>query len=319
MISVILPVYNVQDTLERAVESVQNQTYQNFEIILVNDGSTDGSGQICDELAATDERIRVIHKPNGGLSSARNAGIEAAKGEFLSFLDSDDYFAESLYEEFSNARKENPDMELYIFNVIRVSGTTEEVQEAVHSVSRDKEHNVSLLFDFSGLNFYAWNKIYAKHLFEKVRFPEGKLYEDTMPSYETTSLAKEVVTSEFPGIYYIQNEGSIVASSFNPKQYDNVTERIRLLQAVQNDFPALEGKALERLLDGFLSTGYKIATSKKTEETKEYSERLKEDSKKFQSLFRQHKEVSSLKQAALQLLNMNQFLYKNLYKLYLGK
>lgn len=319
MISVIIPVYNVQDTLERAVESVQNQTYQNIEVILVNDGSTDSSGQICDELAATDERIRVIHKPNGGLSSARNAGIEAAKGEFLSFLDSDDYFDANLYKEFSRDLKENPHLELYIFNVVRVNGAKEEVQEAVRSVSRDKEHNVSLLFDFSGLNFYAWNKIYAKHLFEKVRFPEGKLYEDTMPSYETTSLAKEVVTSAFPGIYYIQNEGSIVASSFNPKQYDNVTERMRLLQAVQNDFPALEGKALERLLDGFLSTGYKIATSKKTEETIKYYQILKEDSKKIQPFFRQHKEVSSLKQAALQLLNINQYLYKNLYKFYLGK
>ena len=122
MISVIIPVYNVQDTLERAVESVQNQTYQNIEVILVNDGSTDSSGQICDELAATDERIRVIHKPNGGLSSARNAGIEAAKGEFLSFLDSDDYFDANLYKEFSRDLKENPHLELYIFNVVRVNG-----------------------------------------------------------------------------------------------------------------------------------------------------------------------------------------------------
>lgn len=316
VISVIIPVYNVQDTLVRAVESVKKQTFPELEMILVNDGSKDNSGDLCDELAQTDSRIRVIHKENGGLSSARNVGIEAAKGDFITFLDSDDYFELTIFEQFSKALKQQPDLELFIFNVLRVSGDKQQIQESINGVSSDSAHNVSLLFDYPGINFYAWNKIYAANLFEEIRFPEGKLYEDTMPSYQATSLAKKIVTTTSPGIYYIQNDSSIVSSAFNSKQYDNVTERIRLLDAIKETFPLLEGKAEARVLDGLLSTGYKITTSNQSAETNQYYELLKVDAKRFNF---SHSEVSTVKKWALKLLLTSPFLYKKLYKMYLGK
>ena len=319
LISVIIPVYNVESTLKRAVLSVLEQTNQNFEIILVDDGSTDRSGIFCDELAKDEARVSVIHKQNGGLSSARNAGIESAKGDFISFLDSDDYFDLSLFDKFFDSLNQHPDLEIYMFNLQRIVGNAAITQEGISGVSEDKGHNVSLLFDYSGVNFFAWNKIAARRLFETVRFPEGKLYEDTMPSYMITKLADKVVTTADVGIYYIQNEGSIVASSFNPKQYDNVTERIRLLKEIEQDFPHLKGRALNRVLDGFLSTGYKIASSKKTAFTDDYYKILKVDSRAHMSLLKDNLERSKLKILALQLLLFNKKLYKRLYKTYLGK
>ena len=102
LISVIIPVYNVQDYLARCLDSILAQTYQNLEIILVNDGSKDNSGAICDEYAARDDRVQVIHKENGGLSTARNAGLDLAAGEYLSFIDSDDWIASDAYEHLMN-------------------------------------------------------------------------------------------------------------------------------------------------------------------------------------------------------------------------
>ena len=98
LISVIVPVYNVESYLEKCIESIQNQSYKSLEIILVNDGSTDSSGDICDKYAAHDKRIKVIHKKNGGLSSARNAGLEVANGDYIAFVDSDDYIEITMYE-----------------------------------------------------------------------------------------------------------------------------------------------------------------------------------------------------------------------------
>ena len=112
-ISVIVPVYNVEQYLERCVDSIINQTYKNLEIILVNDGSTDNSGQLCDELAKKDDRIRVIHKKNGGLSDARNVGIDEAESELIGFIDSDDYIDEDMYELLiNNMKNANADLSM---------------------------------------------------------------------------------------------------------------------------------------------------------------------------------------------------------------
>lgn len=319
LISVIIPVYNVEKTLERAVQSVLDQTYTDLEILLVNDGSTDGSGALCDQLAQRDARIKVIHKPNGGLSSARNAGMDQAAGDFFAFLDSDDYFERDILESFADQLREHPDLDLYLFNVIRVKDEQQDLQAATDSVSWDAVHNMALLFDYPGLNFYAWNKVYRRSLFDGVRYPEGKLYEDTMPSYWTMQRAAKVIATAKPGIYYIQNPDSIVASSFNPKQYDNVTERIRLYEEIQKDYPTLSGKALARLLDGFLSTGYKIASSKETTDTEVFYGKLKTDIAHYKKALTSHSEVPKIKLLALRLLLLNRPLYRRLYKLYLGK
>lgn len=319
LLSVIMPVYNVEDTLKRAVDSVLNQTAKDFELILVDDGSTDNSGKICDELSKTDARIRVIHKVNGGLSSARNVGIDAATGDYISFIDSDDYFERTLFASFFAELDKHPDLDMYRFNVVRVTGSEQARKQSIDSVSDDKEQNIAMLFDYAGVDFYAWNKIYARSLFKDIRFPEGKLYEDIITTYETTKLANKVVTTDKVGIYYIANPASIVASEFNPKQYANVTERVTLLNRVEREYPALTDRALEKVLDGFLSTGYKISSSKASEVTDAYYKILKEDSHKYLPLMSHNSEISKLKLVALRILLFNLSLFGKLYKFYLRK
>ncbi|WP_208558889.1 glycosyltransferase family 2 protein [Marinilactibacillus kalidii] len=316
MISVIMPVYNVENSLRRAVESVLNQSYKKLELILVDDGSTDTSGEICEELAKEDDRIIVIHKSNGGLSSARNAGLEQASMDFVSFIDSDDYFEINLFEKFFEMKQ--MDTDIFVFNVRRISDKKIRKLDSVEEVVLDKEQAISYLFNYKGIDFYAWNKIYRKSLFSNIRYPEGHLYEDIVPSFRLVLAAQKIQFTTYTGYNYMQNASSIVNADFNPMQYDNVDQRIILLELVKKQLPKLESLAYEKLIDGFLSTGYKLSISSGSKHTKEYYNILKNDIKKYNSK-QLLQNVSSAKKIALKLLQKNLFLYGKMYKIYLGK
>ncbi len=184
LISVIVPVYNVEAYLERCVASITGQTYRNLEIILVDDGSPDRCPEICDQIAASDPRVKVIHKPNGGLSSARNAGIDAANGDYISFVDSDDLISLDLYERLINLVIAN-DIDIVCFDVARIN---EKGEIWSHTENFDEgmiSHDAAIIELLKGnINNYAINKFYKKEAFEKVRFPEGRLWEDMATTYK---------------------------------------------------------------------------------------------------------------------------------------
>lgn len=317
LISVIIPVYNVEKTLKRAVYSVINQTYNDIEIILVNDGSTDNSGEICNKLKDIDSRIKVVHKVNGGLSSARNAGIEVAQGEYLSFLDSDDEFVDDIFESFIQSYKlEKPEM--YIFNLIRVVNDIHDQKDSVDNVLVDPEDVVKSLLTYSGVNFYTWNKIYKKNLFKNTAFPLDTLYEDTVVSYLTASKASKVVITSKVGIYYYDNPDSIVAQTFNPKQMHNVTERIRMHQLIKKEFPTLVSYSSLHLMNGVLSTAYKIGSST-NEQSWEYGEKLIDIVKNHQKDFKNSDQIDWRRKVAWGLFKINRKLYAIMYKKYLNK
>ncbi|API89860.1 hypothetical protein BKP56_11570 [Marinilactibacillus sp. 15R] len=317
MISIVMPVYNVQKTLVRAVESVINQSYKDFELILVNDGSTDKSGEICDELAQKDNRVIVLHKENGGLSSARNYGLDNASRKYIMFIDSDDYYETDIISHFIKNKEAETD--LFVFNVRRINNKTVRYLDSIEKTTKSQSAALKNLFEFKGADFYAWNKIYLRTLFDGVRYPEGYLYEDIVPSYEIVKKAKQIQFSEYIGYNYIENSESIVNAAFNPKQYDNVLQRVILLEKIEKEFPELLSSATEKLLDGFLSTGYKLSLSEKSETTVEYYKILKKDIRKFRSLIKNSKKIPKPKLIALKLLQSNLFLYGKLYKFYLGK
>jgi glycosyltransferase involved in cell wall biosynthesis len=182
LISVIIPIYNVGDYLKKCVNSIINQTYKNLEIILVDDGSTDKSGILCDEFAKKDSRIKVIHKQNGGLSDARNCGIEASSGKFIAFIDSDDFIAPDFYEYLLSLQKEN-NADIAECNFIRVY--EEKQDEFEFPIKKEniilKTDGVGALFLFmsdddeiSTNSVVVWNKLYNKKLFEDIRFPVRK-------------------------------------------------------------------------------------------------------------------------------------------------
>lgn len=318
LLSVIMPVYNVEDTVVKAIDSVLNQTMKELELILVNDGSTDNSGQICDEYAAKDTRIRVIHKENGGLSSARNAGLNKASGKYVTFIDSDDYLETHIYEQF-NAHYKKETIDLFFFNICRIRNNRKVILQSKNIQLHDSEEIIETLFDYKGVDFYAWNKIYRKELFSEVRYPEGRLYEDIIPSYEVAKKSNNAVVTDQVGYYYIDNVTSIVNSQFNPKQYDNVLQREILLKKIEKEFPNLVPKALDKLLDGYLSTGFKIASSVKNKDTEQYVHKIREDIRRNQKLLFTNKQANKAKLIALILLKFNMPLYAVLYKKVLKK
>lgn len=181
LISVIIPVYNTRYYLEDCVRSVFNQSYRKLEIILVNDGSTDGSATVCDRLKAEDDRVKVIHKKNGGLSDARNVGIDESMGDYVFFLDSDDYLhkdvIEKLYDSLLSTKSE-----VSICGYSRVTDDGGIFEQSVFNEKENFTSGVGVLVDFCTENatpyIVAWNKLYKRSLFDDVRFPVGRLYED---------------------------------------------------------------------------------------------------------------------------------------------
>lgn len=210
LISIIVPIYNVEKYLSKCIESILEQTYTNFELILVNDGSPDKCGIICNEYAKKDSRIKVIHKKNGGLSSARNIGIDVAKGEYLGFVDSDDYIEPYMYEYLLKAALDN-ECSLSVCNINyvfedgkilnKVTNASDEVLNFVEAIT---EMNTYEKFDMG-----AWSKLYKRDLFENLRFPEGKLSEDFYIMYKIFDRAQKIAYVSTPCYNYLQRANSI--------------------------------------------------------------------------------------------------------------
>lgn len=208
-ISVIIPIYKVEQYLKKCLNSIVNQTYQNLEIILVDDGSPDRCGEICDEYASKDERVVVIHKANGGLSSARNAGLDTATGEYIGFVDSDDWIEEDMYAYLlQGIQKHNAD--------IAVCGIFEELpdRQLCHKWNReeifDTEGALEQLFLRKKYSHSVWDKLYRCQLFKEIRFPEGRNFEDIATTHQVFERARIVQLLPETKYHYLQRRDSIM-------------------------------------------------------------------------------------------------------------
>lgn len=217
MVSIVVPVYNVQEYLSSCLDSIRNQTYEDFEMILVDDGSTDGSGGLCEQYAEMDHRIRVIHQPNGGLSAARNTGIKAAKGEFICFIDSDDLVHKEYLEVLCEVQKQyNSDVVWCQFE--RFAGEPLMNQELDYSNCGKSRRDVWFLLAQTGQNskgveaIVAWNKLIRTSIVKNLRFPEGLWHEDEFFITELVSIAKSFAVSSAVLYYYRQRNNSITGS-----------------------------------------------------------------------------------------------------------
>lgn len=219
-VSVIVPVYNVEKCIYKCIESILNQTFTDFELILVDDGSTDDSGIICDEYATKDSRISVIHKKNSGLSEARNYGIVAANGEYLSFIDSDDWveedFLKVLYE---NAIKYRAEIVAVNLHKVYDNGAESKlhIEEACYS---GKEVLNCLYGKHSIYMNVACNKLYKRTLFDNIRYPVGKTHEDGFTTYKLLNLCNKVYLSDYDGYCYYQRSDSIMNRKFSESRID---------------------------------------------------------------------------------------------------
>lgn len=223
MISIIIPVYNVSKYLDKCLQSVVAQTYSNIQIILVNDGSTDNSGEICDKWRKKDNRIEVIHKKNGGLSNARNVGIERAQGKYLMFVDSDDIISNDLCELLYNLLLEN-DADLAICNTYHIfdsnNFTFEIANKAEMVYCFNKSEAICNLWYQKSFLPSAWGKLYKKELFEQIRFTEGIIFEDIDIMHEIFYLCNKIVYTDVKAYGYVHHENSITTKKYTQK--DNV-------------------------------------------------------------------------------------------------
>lgn len=215
LISVIVPVYKVEKYLEKCIESIIKQTYTNLQIILVDDGSPDNCGKICDEYAKKDSRIEVIHKINGGLSDARNVGINRANGRYIGFVDSDDYIKEDMYEKLINLIKEY-DADISICNLYDVIDGNECIRNKDNGIHEYSRIDIlkEILLD-KNIQSYAWNKLYKKELFDEIKYPIGKKYEDIGTTFYLFEKCNKIVVTSEPEYYYLKRADSLV---------NNVTE-----------------------------------------------------------------------------------------------
>lgn len=216
LVSIIIPIYKVEPFLRQCLDSVVNQTYANLEIVLVDDGSPDDCPQICDEYASKDNRIIVIHKKNGGLSDARNAGLDICRGGYIYFLDGDDVLPqnciETLYEVIS---QENA--EIASSSYIEFKNDEQLSKKATlsdhYAVINGSEALVLLCKDNTPGLMSSCMKIYKKECFDGIRFPKGKLYEDARTNYKIYQRCKKICYTQSPLYYYRIHEGSIMANT----------------------------------------------------------------------------------------------------------
>ena len=265
LISVIIPVYNVRPFLRACMDSVFAQTFRNLEIILVDDGSTDGSGELCDTLSMEDPRVRVIHRENGGLSAARNTGIDASTGTYLYFLDSDDALSPvALAHLWTACIRTRADVAVGDF--LRFS--SEEVpkeRRTFASESLDTKEALRRMLLNRGFGHQAWGKLYRRKLWESLRFPQGLLYEDYAVIYDVVLGADRVARVEDALYFYRMQEGSIMHSAIREKNLTLLDTSERVTDMVSQTYPSLREAAIRlqvvtymRFLGDLLQTDYHL-------------------------------------------------------------
>jgi glycosyltransferase involved in cell wall biosynthesis len=224
-ISIIVPVYNIEHLLAKCIDSILDQSLTNFELILVNDGSTDKSGEICNQYAKLDSRVKVIHKKNGGTASSRNAGLEVSVGKYIGFVDNDDYINKYMFETlFNHACLHSSD--IVVCDYLQVN----EGQD-YDTCKLDLDYSVHHFNNIEALNqiyteqatfVYPWNKLYQKRLFEDIKYEIGNLYDDETVAHKILYNSKKVTYIKTKLYYYVKRKGSMVNSPFNIKKFGRV-------------------------------------------------------------------------------------------------
>lgn len=239
LISIIIPIYNVEAYLHRCIDSVLLQTYSNLEIWLVDDGSPDRCGIICDEYAEKDNRIRVIHKPNGGLSDARNAALDKMQGEWVIFVDSDDYIATTHVEELIKLALNNHS-EIAVHSLCRFS-ELHKPQPRTRTISKlyDTQQALQSLFYQKDFDNAACGKIYHTSLFKDIRYPKGLLYEDLATTYRLIQKAQYVAFSSSESYFYFTRHDSIENSSFSETKLESCLVIIKQLETFMLESPQI--------------------------------------------------------------------------------
>jgi glycosyltransferase involved in cell wall biosynthesis len=262
LISIIIPVYKTEFYLRKCLNSIVNQSYKNLEIILVDDGSPDTCGKICDEYAALDSRIKVIHQKNRGLSAARNAGLKIATGEYIGFTDSDDWIENDMFETlYLGALKYGTD--ITICGYFSVKGAKYRERREEHTVLLGREDALHHLLLDKTITNHAWNKLYKRELFEDVYYPEGRTFEDIATTYKLFEKADKVVCLDSCKYYYLERNDGIIGI----RTIDSAADRCLMIYNRYMDLMVRYPGEKEILLAGFYRAfaefGYAVSRQRK--------------------------------------------------------
>ena len=258
MISIIIPIYNVEPYLRRCVDSLLQQTYEDFELILVDDGSPDNCGAICDEYATLDSRVRVIHKPNGGLSDARNAGMEIAQGAYIAFVDSDDWVTPDYLERMHTVLLETGS-DICECDVLRTDGEAKipPVEKRIHE-SYDTADSMSELIRDGIFHQYVWNKLYRREVISDILFPNGKTNEDEFWTYRVFGNAKKIAKISDILYLYFQRPGSIMSQTYSLNRLDALEAKLQRQRYIEANFPQLRLQAKLNLYGSSVYAGQMV-------------------------------------------------------------
>ena len=245
LISVIVPVYNVENLLERCVDSILAQTYENLEVLLVDDGSKDSSGHICDAYGKKDSRVRVLHKENGGQSSARNMALDLAKGEYIAFVDSDDWIVADAYAAMLQQAQKH-EVKLVCAGRYDVESETMAVTPGLCPARKEvlsAEEMLGRLFVWDNCDSAPWDKLYHRSVFDHIRFPALSGSEDVSVVYRLIEAAGQVAMLDKPVYYYFHRAGSTTTGKLSPVnfRFHEYTETI--YPYIRDRYPAIAPKA----------------------------------------------------------------------------
>lgn len=303
LISVIIPVYNVEKYLIRCVDSVINQTYKNLEIILVNDGSTDSSGNLCDELENNDDRIKVIHKENGGLSDARNTGEQESKGEYILFIDSDDYIhidmIKSLYEQI---KSENADVSICGVMNVYLNSQNPQCNDTEQYFVCDKKEFLKQYLIGERIPGSICNKLLKRSVANRLKFPVGKIYEDAFYHYDLISTAEKFVVNTKPYYYYYHRDGSITTKPFKNKDLSYIDIYKKYYELILKKYEDLNEEGFFRFAYSYFFILDKMLLEEDYTRLEEYDNVVKFLKRNTVKIFRNHIFRKGRRIAALALL-----------------
>jgi glycosyltransferase involved in cell wall biosynthesis len=275
LISVVVPVYNVAYYLPKCIDSLLEQTYSNLEIILVNDGSTDESPQICLKYEKKDQRIKIINKSNGGLSEARNFGIDRATGTYLAFVDSDDHVHKNMFSILmTTILKHGADIAI-CGHYIEENGKLQPNRYDNTTIRYSREEALEAILMDKEINSFAWDKLYRSSLFSAIRYPLGRIFEDTATTYKVFDLANSVVRVNQALYYYLKRDDSITKTKSLKKYYDNFLGFYERFEFVNEKMPHLKPNARFLALQQGINfiDNYAVSNAKETQK-KYYSDTL---------------------------------------------
>lgn len=317
LISIIVPVYNVEKYLKKCIYSILNQSYKNLEVILVNDGSTDNSGKICDELSREDSRIKVYHKDNGGLSDARNYGVAKANGEYVGFVDSDDYIDQYMYENLYKAiRKYNTQIaECGITRVYKNNKLRPHYDGEEYSLVVDREGYLKEYLENRKVYGAAVCKLLSIDLAKVLKFPDGKVYEDVFYTLELLKKVDKYTLISGNYYYYYIRGNSITTKTFSSRDMDYIEIIDKIGEYTLNNYSKLKEKLFIRQGFAYLSIFNQIIQLNDYRQIPEYSIVIGKLKNIRSNIIFNKLAPKSLKIAII-LLNINEGLYKKVLKKY---